>query len=137
MLRTTLLSFFFLAFTPEALSETEEWKTQLDRIERSVVVLKVDITRSFDGVYSTSTQATGFVVNAEQGLILTNRHVVSPGPVTAKAIFSNNEAVELEAVYRDPVHDFGFFRFDPKDLIAIQPESLKLHPEGAQVGSEI
>ena len=32
-------------------------------------------------------QATGFVVDAERGLILTNRHVVTPGPVVAEAVF--------------------------------------------------
>ena len=50
------------------------------------------------------------------GLILTNRHVVTPGPVRAEALFKNQEEVELTAVYRDPVHDFGFFRYDPDKL---------------------
>jgi S1-C subfamily serine protease len=133
----TLLTSLYLFHSTLAAAEDPDWQQHLDRIERSVVVLKVDQTRSFDGDYSSSTQATGFVVNAEKGLILTNRHVVCPGPVTAKAIFSNNESVELEAVYRDPVHDFGIFRFNPEDLIAISPEGLELHPEGASVGAEI
>src|SRR2546429_5554323 len=45
-------------------------------------------------------------VDAERGLILTNRHVVTPGPVTAEATFLNREEVQLNPVYRDPVHDF-------------------------------
>ena len=61
-------------------------------------------------------QATGFVVDAERGLILTNRHVVTPGPVTAEATFLNREEVQLYPVYRDPVHDFGFYRYDPSKL---------------------
>lgn len=36
-------------------------------------------TRSFDGEASSSYYATGFVVDAARGLILTNRHVVTPG----------------------------------------------------------
>lgn len=137
MRHISFLASLLIVSTRPAQAETDPWQEQLSRIERSVVVLKVDLTRSFDGVFSSSSQATGFVVNAEQGLILTNRHVVSPGPVTAKAIFSNNEAVELQAIYRDPVHDFGLFRFDPEDLISLEPESLELFPEGAEVGTEV
>jgi len=53
-------------------------------------------------------QATGFVVDAARGLILTNRHVVTPGPIFAEAVFHNHEEVTVWPVYRDPVHDFGY-----------------------------
>jgi pro-apoptotic serine protease NMA111 len=36
--------------------------------------------RAFDTDWNQSTQATGFVVDAERGIVLTNRHVVMPGP---------------------------------------------------------
>ncbi len=71
------------------------------------------------------------------GLILTNRHVVTPGPVTAEATFLNREEVQLYPVYRDPVHDFGLYRYDPSKLRFIKPPSLPLYPEGAQIGREI
>ncbi|HET7756114.1 MAG TPA: trypsin-like peptidase domain-containing protein, partial [Steroidobacteraceae bacterium] len=87
--------------------------------------------------WNTSSQATGFVIDAEKGLILTNRHVVTPGPVTAEATFLNREEVQLFPVYRDPVHDFGLYRYDPKKLRFIKPKALPLYPEGAQVGREI
>ena len=77
------------------------------------------------------------MVDAERGLILTNRHVVTPGPVTAEATFLNREEVQLYPVYRDPVHDFGIYRYDPKKLRFIKPKALPLYPEGAQVGREI
>ncbi|MBV8909302.1 MAG: PDZ domain-containing protein, partial [Gammaproteobacteria bacterium] len=37
----------------------------------------------------------------------------------------------------DPVHDFGFYRYDPSKLHFIKPKALPLYPEGAQVGREI
>jgi S1-C subfamily serine protease len=40
-------------------------------------------------------------------------------------------------VYRDPVHDFGLYRYDPAKLRFIKPASLPLYPEGAQIGREI
>ena len=40
-------------------------------------------------------------------------------------------------MYRDPVHDFGIYRYDPKKLRFIKPRSLPLYPDGAQIGREI
>lgn len=118
-------------------AEDTEWTETLERISSGVVSIRVDATRAFDTEWNTSTQATGFVVDAERGIILTNRHVVTPGPVIAEAVFRNNEEVRLTPIYRDPVHDFGFYRYDPADLQYIEPAELPLVPEGAGIGKEI
>lgn len=120
-----------------AVAEETAWTTTLERISTGVVSIRVDSTRAFDTEWNSSSQATGFVVDAKRGLILTNRHVVTPGPVVAEAIFLNNEEVRLTPVYRDPVHDFGFYRFDPADLRFITPAELPLVPDGASIGREI
>jgi pro-apoptotic serine protease NMA111 len=120
-----------------AVEGNPDWAVTLERIASSVVAIDVDSTRAFDTEWNSTAEATGFVVDAERGLILTNRHVVTPGPVTAEATFLNREEVQLYPVYRDPVHDFGFYRYDPKKLRFIQPHALALYPEGAQVGREI
>ena len=117
--------------------EDATWAATLERIAQSVVAIEIDATRAFDTEWNTSSQATGFVIDAEAGLILTNRHVVTPGPVTAEATFLNREEVQLYPVYRDPVHDFGLYRYDPSKLRFIKPRSLPLFPEGAQIGREI
>ena len=118
-------------------AENTAWTDTLERISSGVVSIRVDSTRAFDTEWNSSSQATGFVVDAKRGLILTNRHVVTPGPVVAEAIFLNNEEVRLTPVYRDPVHDFGFFRYDPADLHYIEPAELPLVPDGAGIGREI
>src|SRR5687767_7497592 len=118
-------------------AEDSRWTRTLEKVATGVVAIQVDGTRAFDTEWNTSSQATGFVVDAKRGLILTNRHVVTPGPVTAQATFLNREEVQLYPVYRDPVHDFGFYRYDPAKLRFIQPAELALFPEGAQVGREI
>ena len=81
--------------------------------------------------------ATGFVVDAAQGLILTNRHVVSTGPMRAEATFTNKEEVDLVPIYRDPIHDFAFFRFDPSKVRHMTVTEIELAPDEAAVGSEI
>jgi len=120
-----------------AVEGNPDWAVTLEHIAPSVISINVDLTRAFDTEWNTTAQATGFVVDAEHGLILTNRHVVTPGPVTAEATFLNREEVQLYPVYRDPVHDFGIYRYDPKKLRFIKPKALPLYPEGAQVGREI
>ena len=120
-----------------ALAQERSWNATLEEISTAVVSIHVDSTRAFDTERNQSSQATGFVVDAENGLILTNRHVVTPGPVVAQAIFLNQEEVELTPVYRDPVHDFGFFRYDPAALRFIEPAELPLVPEAAQIGRDI
>ncbi|HEY5810566.1 MAG TPA: trypsin-like peptidase domain-containing protein [Povalibacter sp.] len=122
---------------PVPAAEDSRWTRTLEKVASGVVTIQVDQTRAFDTEWNMSSQATGFVIDAKRGLILTNRHVVTPGPVTAQAVFLNREEVALYPVYRDPVHDFGFYRYDPSKLRFIKPTELKLHPEGAQVGREI
>lgn len=117
--------------------EQSGWNSTLERISSGVVSIRVDSTRAFDTNWNSSSQATGFVIDAKQGLILTNRHVVTSGPVIAEAVFRNNEEVTLTPVYRDPVHDFGLFRYNPEDLRYIQPTELELFAGGAETGKEI
>lgn len=85
-----------------------------------------------------TSQATGFVVDHEAGIILTNRHVVQSGPILAEAIFTQSkEEVKLTPIYRDPVHDFGFFRFDVTKVKYMKVSSIALAPENARVGLDI
>ena len=126
-----------LAQQATAAEGNPDWSGTLERIVSNVVAINIDQTRAFDTEWNATAQATGFVVDAERGLILTNRHVVTPGPVTAEATFLNREEVQLYPVYRDPVHDFGLYHYDPSKLHFIKPKALPLFPEGAKVGTEI
>ena len=132
MLRIVALALLCLSAWSGNAEETR-WTETLERISTAVVSIRVDSTRAFDTEWNQSSQATGFVVDADRGLILTNRHVVTPGPVVAQAIFLNQEEVDLVPIYRDPVHDFGFFRYDPAALKFIQPIELELDPEAARL----
>src|SRR5271156_4144375 len=94
---------------PTSAATVENWAQTLERIASGVVTIQIDSTRAFDTEWNTTAQATGFVIDAKRGLILTNRHVVTPGPVTAQALFLNREEVQLYPIYRDPIHAFAFF----------------------------
>ncbi len=131
------LAWLVLASQTAFAEPRDRWEETLDRVVPAVVALRVSATRPFDTEPSSVTVATGFVVDAERGLILTNRHVVQPGPVVAEAIFLNHERVPVHPVYRDPVHDFGVFRFDPADVRFMALVALPLAPDAARVGAEV
>ncbi len=115
----------------------DDWSKVINEATDSIVTIRVDAVRAFDTARNSSSQATGFVVDAKRGIILTNRHVVQSGPVIAVALFANREEIELKPIYRDPVHDFGFYQYDPAELQFIKPKSLPLKPKEAVVGREI
>ncbi|CAI5731651.1 unnamed protein product [Hyaloperonospora brassicae] len=117
--------------------ESTRWMQSLEKCIRAIVSVRLLSVRAFDGNGASFSVATGFVVDVKRGLILTNRHVVTPGPVVADAIFLNKEEVDLVPVYRDPVHDFGFFRFDPSKVKFLQLHEIPLRPDAARVGAEI
>lgn len=64
--------------------------------------------------------------------IMTNRHVVGSGPFWGHCVFDNHEEVDCYPVYRDPVHDFGILRYDPKAIKYMTVHGLELKPEQAQ-----
>ena len=131
---SALFAVVLAAATP---ASADDWEATLETAVEAVVQLKYLRPRSFEEADAGASQATGFVVDAERGIILTNRHVVGTGPIDAKAVFLNHEEVALEALYRDPVHDFAFFGFDPAEVEHAELVELTLAPEEARVGVEI
>ncbi|KAF2760032.1 nuclear serine protease HtrA2/Nma111, partial [Pseudovirgaria hyperparasitica] len=120
-----------------ATADTAEWQKTIERVVKNVVSIHFCQTCSFDTDAAISSEATGFVVDAEKGLILTNRHVVGAGPFWGYCIFDNHEECDVHPVYRDPVHDFGILRFDPKAIKYMPVEALELRPDQAKIGVEI
>ncbi|KAI0520934.1 Pro-apoptotic serine protease NMA111 [Xylaria bambusicola] len=118
-------------------ADTAEWQATIENVVRCVVSIRFCQTCSFDTDAACASEATGFVVDAERGLIITNRHVVGAGPFTGYVVFDNHEEVDAYPVYRDPVHDFGILRFDPKAIKYMPVSALPLRPDFAKVGVEI
>ncbi|KAL1843332.1 hypothetical protein VTJ49DRAFT_2149 [Mycothermus thermophilus] len=118
-------------------ADTAEWQATIQKVVRNVVSIRFCQTCSFDTDPALTSEATGFVVDAERGYILTNRHVVGSGPFWGYCIFDNHEEVDAYPVYRDPVHDFGILKFDPKAIKYMPVAALELRPDLAKVGVEI
>ena len=74
-------------------ADTAEWQATIEKVVRNVVSIHFCQTCSFDTDGAVSSEATGFVVDAQRGYILTNRHVVGAGPFWGYCIFDNHEEV--------------------------------------------
>lgn len=81
-------------------TDSPEWQATIEAVVKSVVSIHFCQTWAFDTDLSMSSQATGFVVDAERGYILTNRHVVCAGPFWGYVIFDNHEEVSNRALLR-------------------------------------
>ena len=64
---------------PEKEVITDDWRDAINKVVPAVVVLQTTACRSFDTELPSSGSATGFVVDKNRGIILTNRHAVKSG----------------------------------------------------------
>ncbi|KAF9431673.1 hypothetical protein BGZ76_011850 [Entomortierella beljakovae] len=126
-----------LARTTIALSEPPQWQKVIERAVKAIVSIRFSQVSAFDTEGPETSEASGFIVDAERGLILTNRHVACAGPFVGEAVCHDHEEVDVYPVYRDPVHDFGFLKFDPSKIKYMDVTSIPLVPEMAKVGIDI
>lgn len=75
------------------------WKESLARVIPAIVVVRVCSTGAFDGEGAGYSKATGFVVDKARGIILTNRHVVTPGAAANASELYSSIRVELQQAY--------------------------------------
>ncbi|KAJ3289473.1 serine protease [Borealophlyctis nickersoniae] len=135
------------------------WEETLNNIIPAIVSIRFIAVRNFDTEHQRASQASGFVVDKVRGIVLSNRHVVQPGPILAEAILNHSkEEIKLIPIYRDPgpsftcggtitdyclltlmlaVHDFGFYRFDVSTVKYMKVVEIPLAPERARVGIDI
>jgi S1-C subfamily serine protease len=74
-------------------ADSPEWQITIEKVVRRVVSIRFCQTCSFDTDSAITSEATGFVVDSEEGYILTNRHVVGAGPFWGHCVFDNHEEV--------------------------------------------
>ncbi|KAJ2663699.1 hypothetical protein IWW48_001180 [Coemansia sp. RSA 1200] len=120
-----------------ALKDVPKWQEVTEAALGGIVAVRASQPISFDTDYVTCFNATGFIIDAERGIILTNRHVVGAGPFVGEAIMYDHEEVEVRGIYRDPIHDFGFLQFDPSRVKYMKMVEIPLAPEHARVGIDV
>lgn len=119
--------------------QESSWQSTLDAIIPAICAMKVIAVRGFQDDTAGAHGGTAFVVDAQRGILVTNRHVCTCGPARASATFVGSSAMEevpVKIAYVDPMHDFALLKFDPKRLRQ-PPREIALDPSGCRVGEEI
>jgi S1-C subfamily serine protease len=78
--------------------------------KKCVVNIEQNITHCLNsekvGVFS----GTGFIVDAQEGIIATNYHIAGTSPQQVKITFENGESTEALVLHYDVWHDFAFYK---------------------------
>jgi len=83
---------------------------------------------------------TGFVVDAKEQLIVTNRHVVDDTEAKYKIVTHKNEVFEVKDIYRDPANDLAILRIEGANLPALElgdSERLKVGQKAIAIGTAL
>lgn len=116
----------------------EGWDKVIEEVKSSIVMIEIESFSKLENENPGCYQATGFIVDADNGIILTNRHVIGASPSTSKATFWNKEKISVRAIYYDPMHDFGFYKYNPALIKWMKPNSIELGDSSkVKVGEEI
>ncbi len=104
-----------LAFVPFA-SVADSVESVFQAAERYTVKLRTTTLHPFlDDEEGVST-GSGFLLDKNEGWILTNRHVAAEGPSEVEVRFKDTGYFEAEKVYLDPNLDLAILKIDPDSI---------------------
>ena len=114
----------------------------LEDAKPAVVNLKVSYSKYFESNKAGTFTGSGFIVNREKGLVVTNRHVAVEYPAQIQITFWDGASVLGKVVYYDLTHDFSIVQYDPgkiksnvKELILGDFFDLKIGDPVALIGN--
>ncbi len=113
--KTSIFILLFTFITANA-NAAHNWTDQIAAFKPMVVNIETASEVVFETESKGTSFATGFVVDAERGIIATNRHVTGSSPAYVKINFHDGSFTEANILYYDPTHDFGFYKIDPAEV---------------------
>lgn len=112
-----------------------------NKVSPSVVSIKTKSTaqNAFGQTYQTEGGGTGFIITND-GLILTNKHVVSDANATYTVVLASGKTYDAKIQSLDPVRDMAVVKIDAKDLPVVElgdSDSLKVGQWVVAVGNAL
>lgn len=113
----------------EILTEENAIIKVVDAVTPSVVTVSIKTTQVV-GFFGAPAErqieediGSGFIIDASDGLIVTNQHVVSDLTAQYQIITATNQQLPVTKIYRDPVNDMAILKVDTNQ-IDLQPVVL-------------
>ena len=109
------LSLFTALFYYNIIATADE-PTNYKHLQSAVVKCESNISDTPYG-RTGKTQGTGLILNAQEGIILTNAHIANGNYVAQYdvTLFAGQQ-LKAKLLYSDPQHDFAFLKVEPKEL---------------------
>ncbi len=82
---------------------------------------------------------SGFIIS-EDGLIITNKHVVSDSEATYKVLTNDNKKLDVVKIYRDPLNDLAILKVNASGLKPLKlgnSDNLKLGQMAIAIGTPL
>ena len=95
----------------------------------SLVRLSFDIPYTVDNVYAKSFSGVGLIVDAEKGLVVTDRNTVPVEIGDLEMTFFSTYKVPGKVVYLHPLHNIALLQYDPALLGDVEIQALPLANE--------
>ena len=114
----------------------------IDKLTHSIVSINVENSVSFLNEYQGQWMGSGAIVDAQRGIIVTNKHLVGISPLSSLQIKLYNGYVIKNAklIYTHPWHDFSFIQYSPNELknySEINLKAIQIEPfQNIHVGME-
>lgn len=80
---------------------------------------------------------SGFIID-ENGLIITNKHVVSDTKISYAVVTNTNKTYQAQEIYRDPKRELAVLRIDEQNLPTVElsnEKSIKVGQIGIAIGT--
>ncbi|HLW74155.1 MAG TPA: trypsin-like peptidase domain-containing protein, partial [Gammaproteobacteria bacterium] len=109
----------------------------MNKLAPSLVFVKFDMPYPVDGVAETHYIGAGVVVDAKQGLVVTDRDTVPVPLGDVKLTFAGSLEVPGKVVYVHPLHNLAVIQYDPKLLGQTPVRSVSFAAKPSKPGDTV
>jgi len=106
-------------------------------VAASLVFVTFDMPYSVSGVTERNYHGTGLIIDAERGLLITDRNTVPVSMGDVRLTFGGTLEIPGEIVYVHPLHNLAVIHYDPKLIGTTPVRAARLSTEDLKAGESV